>query len=396
MRWLFADPKNPVEAEYVREKVSAIDAWWQAFQAKAPDIRAVFESNRQWNLSAFMREHLEKIHARIMWEFGPAMRQPGHRLIVTPESARWLRPMVQTMLERAPKLDGWEFYQYRMAENAELAIQAVRARAGVDISKALIEASAAPGRKIDLYYSFPDLPDLDEQLAIQAAFVATESLMGEHVLDTWIGTIGLADGESGSGRPLALERAQATVGAIIRSFEDQLPSVRMQDIAVEGGWATVQLDPPEQAEDYPDRSDLISAVIRDVELFQAMHGSYPFASTCHSKVGELFCYLKIDASEVPSGQIVAFRSRFEDALNPALTEANVGCCIGGGSGLRYAYIDLALTDVGKAALLIRKVLSEKQAPPRTWLLFHDDDLAAEWVGIYPQTPPPPNGEEDDE
>jgi len=106
-------------------------------------------------------------------------------------------------------------------------------------------------------------------------------------------------------------------------------------------------------------------------------------------VHETFCYLKIDAADVPSGEIVNYRMRFEDALNPHLLEAGVGGCIGGGSGVRYAYIDLALTDVKHAAPIIRKTLSEQGAPIRSWLLFHDDDLAAEWIGIYADTPEPP-------
>ena len=76
----------------------------------------------------------------------------------------------------------------------------------------------------------------------------------------------------------------------------------------------------------------------------------------------MFCYLKLDASDLPSSEIVEFRSKFEDALNPALLDANAGGCIGGGSGLRYAYIDLALTDIKRAAPIIRKVLAEHQAP----------------------------------
>ena len=96
-----------------------------------------------------------------------------------------------------------------------------------------------------------------------------------------------------------------------------------------------------------------------------------------------------------SNEIVAFRSKFEDALNPALVEANAGGCIGGGSGLRYAYIDMAITDIKRATPIIRKVLAEHQAPTRSWILFNDDDLAAEWIGIYSKTPPPPEVESDE-
>jgi hypothetical protein len=389
MRWQFADPTNEEEAACVKEKVAAIDRWWQAFQSKASDIDKVFNGKSSFKLPQFMEDTLQAIHPGLMWEYGNALRGPGHRLVITPESQRFLRPMVRTILERAPKLEAWEFYPYRPAETAEQTIETVKARVGVEITGAVIDAAVVPGRKVDLAFAFPGHRFKDET-AMQAAFVATETLMGEQVLDTWIGRIELLDEESSEGgRPLPMDRAQATVAALIRGMIDQLPATRSADISVEEDWASVKLDAPEEAKDYPARSDLYVAATHDVELFQAMHGGLPFSSACHSKLHEMFCYLKIDAAEVDDGERVAFRSRFEDALNPLLVEAGLGGCIGGGTGLRYSYIDLALTDIKRAAPIIRKTLSHEQAPLRSWLLFHDDDYAAEWIGLYGQTPAPP-------
>ena len=50
---------------------------------------------------------------------------------------------------------------------------------------------------------------------------------------------------------------------------------------------------------------------------------------------------------------------------------------------------MALTDVNRAVQIIRNCLAQGRAPLRSWLLFLDDEFAHEWVGIYPQTPPPP-------
>jgi len=389
MRWLFADPNHADEAAYVKETVAAIDRWWQAFQSKTTDIDKLFQSQSSFKLPQFMEDTLQAIHPGLMWEYGKALRGAGHRLVITPESQRFLRPMVRTILERAPKIEGWEFYAYRPAETAEQTIETVKARVGCDITGAVIDASVAPGRKVDLAFAFPG-HRFKEETAMHSAFVATETLMGEQMLDTWIGRIELLDDESSEGRrPLPMERAQATVAALIRGSIDQLPATRAADISVEEGWATVKLDPPEEADDYPARSDLYVAATHEVELFQAMHGGQPFSSACHSKLHEMFCYLKIDAAEVDSSELVAFRSKFEDALNPLLVEAGVGGGIGGGTGLRYSYIDLALTDIKRAAPIIRKTLSQEQAPLRSWLLFHDDDYAHEWIGIYGQTPEPP-------
>jgi hypothetical protein len=388
MRWLFADPHNPDEAAQVREKLAAIDRWWQAFQAKASEFEALFKRRSEWDLPRFMEDTLQAIDERLMWEFGPAMRQEGHRLVITPESHRWLRPLVRTILERAPKVAGWEFYAYRLAETPEETIGMVKSRVEVDVSGALAEATIAPGRKIDVRYAFPTLSEIDEQTATNAAFVATETLMGEQVLDTWIGEIGLVDDPPRAGRALPLARAQATVAALIRSLIDQLPSKRRHELP-DGSWTTLKLQPPEPADDYPDRTDLIIANTSDLELFRAMHSGQPFSSSCHSRLGETFGYLKLDAAEVPWEGRIDFRAAFEDALRPALVGAGLGTIVGGGSGQRYAYTDLALTELKRAVPLIRQVLCEQSAPMRSWLLFCDDEYAREWVGIYGETPPPP-------
>lgn len=390
MRWLFADSNVPEEAAHVARTQAAIDRWWQAFQGKTSDLSALFSRRSDWDLPQWMADHLGAIHPQIMWEYGPAVRQPGHRLVITPESQRGLRPVVRTILQKAPKIAGWEFYGYRLPEDVPHTIEMVEARVGVNITGAVVDAAVGPGRKIDVLFAFPGQPGIDERMAMNAAFVATETLLGEQVLDTWIGGIGLLDGENGSGnRPLPLDRAQATVRALIESIQEQLPSVRTKDIGIEeAAWSSLELR-PQEADDYAARDDLWLATTTNVEMYQAAVRGFPFASACHSRVGEWFCYLKLDANDVPAEERVPFRSQFEDALNPELLAAGVGCCSGSGTGLRYSYIDLALTDIAKAVPVIRRVLAERRAPLRSWLLFLDSDLEAEWVGVYADTPPPP-------
>jgi hypothetical protein len=389
MRWYFADPANPRETAEKQRTLAAIDRWWQAFQARSTDLSRLFSRQTEFDIVSWMNDFLGAVHPHLCWEYGPGTRQQGHRLVITPESKRWLRPMLGTLLQRAPKIPGWEFYPNRLPEDVPQTIASVQGRTGLNITGALVQAQMGERRKIDLLWGFPSLRGADRDTLLNAAFIATEVLMGEQVLDMWIGGIDLLDGANvGQTRPLPMDRAQSTVGALIRGAQEQLPTTRAADISVEEGWYNVKLE-PDPADDYIGRGDLVVASTHSIEVFEAAHRGGIFVSACHSRLGEYFCYLKLDASQVPREHVVEFRSNFEDALNPQLLQAGVGCCIGGGSGLRYSYIDLALTDVNRAIPIIRQVLAHGRAPLRSWLLFFDDELAHEWVGVYPQSPEPP-------
>jgi hypothetical protein len=85
------------------------------------------------------------------------------------------------------------------------------------------------------------------------------------------------------------------------------------------------------------------------------------------------------------------KAEIEDALDAALRPRGLGCVVGGGTGLRYSYIDLALTDLGSAVAVVREVLRAGRLTRRSWLLFYDSEWAHEWLGVWEDSPPPPRG-----
>ncbi len=48
-------------------------------------------------------------------------------------------------------------------------------------------------------------------------------------------------------------------------------------------------------------------------------------------------------------------------------------------------------DLENAIPAIRQRLRAGNVPKRSWILFFDDTLAGEWIGIYDDTLPPPTG-----
>jgi hypothetical protein len=399
MRWLFHDPDDRAEAAARKRVLARINDWWDAFEDKAPALTDLFKGKRKWDLPGWMNDTLGAIDPHLMWEFGPAVRTTGHRLVITPESQTHLRPLVRTVLDRAPDLAGWEFYPYRLAEDLGHARSTVEGRTGGTLDGVTAELRIGAGNRIDLVFRSPATKGEDDREALNVGFVAAETLLGERALDRWVGAIEVAppvrgDARTRGGRAIPLERLKDTFDALVGSIRDRLPDRPYVDRPAGDKWSGIELR-PDKAPDYPGQTDLIVAMTRDVEVWKAAHAAAPFYSQRFSRCKETFAYVKIDGRHFRRGSEAADRGEIEDALDEALAKDGLGVHIGGGTGLMYSYIDLALTDLDRGVERARKTLRKLKVPERSWVLFFDADLAAEWVGVYPETPAPPGeaGEE---
>jgi hypothetical protein len=401
MRWQFGSESDPEFVANRKTVIDRIDTWWREFERSADQIAAAFSPGSQWNVAEWMIPRIHAVDPHMMWEFGPAVAGKGHRLVITPEAARHLRPLAASIIQRAPKLEGWEFYAYRLPEDAAMACQSVKARTGVDCSDYKVRIQRGESNCIDLCYFAPSITDDDDRDALKAAFVATESLLGEERLDKWVGTIDVGPIKTSSGlmslfrsgvsdpkHLISFDRTKETFDAVVRSIRDQLPPEphfkRLQNAL----WSTIQF-PPADSADYPQRSDLIVGVSMNPEMIVAAHSGGVFSSERFSRCGETFCYVKLDGSDGLEGSEFGDRGDIEDAINEALIQHNIGCSIGGGTGKQYSYIDLALTNASRGIQSVRQVLQTGKAPVRSWIQFFDSDLVAEWIGVYDNSPPPP-------
>lgn len=385
MRWRFPDPKDISEGQARAAVEARISDWWRAFEGVAPRLGALFSGRDRWDLPAWMIEHLGAIDPALMWEFGPGMRG-GHRLVITPERERQLRPLTGAIVERAPVLSGWEFYTHRLAESVGDALATVQGRVGTDFASFRVTVRETADAGVDLVFWSRAFEKLGAKAAGDAAFVAAEALLGEEVLDSFVDAIEAAP-KPGPGDDVELGALASTVADKTESGRARLcpaPFGERADMA-----ATLwKLDPPERP-DYTHQHDLFVGKSTLPEMWMRAHSNRVFSSARFSRFGETFCFVKLDGSQGLDKGGFADKSEIEDALDAALQPAGLGAHVGGGTGRRYSYVDLALRDVDRAIPLIREVLRSGRAPRRTWLLFFDDALRDEWVGIWEDTPQPP-------
>jgi hypothetical protein len=185
-----------------------------------------------------------------------------------------------------------------------------------------------------------------------------------------------------------LDRLKETLDALIDSIREQLPPCPNHEWVEGAEWTTWELT-PEQADDYVEQRDLFVGKSANPSLWTAAHSGGLFFSERFSRCGETFCYFKLDGSQGLGEEGFTDKSEMEDALDAVLKPDGLGCYFGGGTGLRYSYIDLGLTNVNKGIQVIRQRMQAGNVPKRSWILFFDSDLAAEWVGVYDDSPPPP-------
>jgi hypothetical protein len=363
-----------------------IDVWWSAFAANEAEINRCFRRQSELNLADWMHEHLQPVHPELMWEFGPGLRGAAHRLVITPESRRDLRPLVWELLARAPRLPGWEFYEYRPAESLEMAEMTVDARVGGTLAGVTVALRPGEHNLVDLTYVVP--VEWSDELAAKVAFVATETLVGEEALDRWIGAIEHTSQPVADFQPIGLAELREAVDRHIERVRNSLPAEPWYAVDLEAArWAAMENEPAE-ADDYEKQFDIFVAVTMALPVMQNALSSWLFDSVRHSQCGETFCYLKIDGVDGLDGCEFEDRGEIEDAINETIRPLALGSTIGGGTGRRYSYIELALVDVDDAWLALRARLTEARLPNRTWLMFHDSYLAAQAYGLYHDTPEP--------
>jgi hypothetical protein len=391
MRWLFYDSKNSSEARYHEETLDSIASWWTAFWGRRDDLAARLAGERRWDIPSWVRRNLKPIDLNLKWELAPG-DDGRNRFTITPESRRELRPLVDEILLRAPIAPGWEFASSRAAASVETALGMVKQRVDLDLSRARVLVTAGEFRGVCLAIDLGLDEPCSREDGLTAAFLASEYLVGEELLDRWIERLAIENGLT-SAHSVPLAEMHDRVQALVDALKEQRP--RESFAERQEPQSSVVLRMPEShirkleerargEEDFPRRTDILVATTPDPSLWNCAHSGRRFYSERYSRHGELFCYLKVDTAEG-----VLDTASVSTLLDESLRRAGLGCVIGSGEGQRYVYVDLALNAMRKGVQCMREALADADLPQRSWIQFFDSTLRGEWVGIYDNTPAPP-------
>src|SRR5690606_30012934 len=136
----------------------------------------------------------------------------------------------------------------------------------------------------------------DDDTANDEAFVLTESLLGEELLDCWIGAIEVepkrkpgflkrVEREKSDGvAAVPLERSQGAIRETIRAVRESFGDIAQS--AESDAWSILKLK-PERSDDYTKQKDLFVATTPSLPLWRASRGKRFYDARFGSK-GETF------------------------------------------------------------------------------------------------------------
>lgn len=344
---------------------------------------------------ASARAKLAELDERLELEVLGAL--PGPRTaVVSARMERRLRPMAEALVLRAPRTDQLRFVAHRPARSFSDSVAEVKASHGFDLANARARAGFSRGHLIDVVVYGPKFGGRGDDRCLDAADAAVESVLGERVMDEWIGDVA-AEPLPGGG-PLRvlnddpaptfpLSALPAAVSAAVEGLRAELPEPSRVPLPRDE-WTLFETE-PEPAHDYAAQDDVALAASALPEMLKCFLEGSPFSSLRFTRGGERFAYLKLDVHDVPFERRLGQRNLLEERLARALQDGKHGAVVGNGLGLRYAYLDIALSPEREALAIACQVARDLEVPRRSWLLFCDSDWAGEWVGVWPDSPSPP-------
>ncbi len=371
MRWRYLFDKDDPDFQKKEEKLKRIKNFWIAFEKICLPHWEMRDIDKEAlnNFAQWMQKQLALIDENLMWEAHIAEDNTTN-LVITAESIYSNSELAKSVIDAAPKWEGWNFLSHRLATKPENLSTYCENVANFELPDDLrAPFTKTEWNKIELTYYSNKFGMMNVAESVEKCLLLSQYALGEEMFERWIDIVlpvkhasvpGKIFGQifgkkTQSKENFSLDVLSIECEKLKKSIVDTLPDTYVSEIV-----------PSEKNE--------------DCTYWSA--GMY-FHSECHSKKNEVFCFIKSIPFDYDSDYAQEKRKEFEVDLDCELRDQNLGCVLGTGAGQASMFVDLVLTDVELAVPVLQKVVRKYALPEGTWLLFYDSHHCEEWVGLNP-------------
>jgi hypothetical protein len=223
--------------------------------------------------------------------------------------------------------------------------------------------------KIDISVWHPSIKRLPEKARFMALFLMLDELLGEHGTQNWIGEIKFCEDQLKKSIPIAELRDLIAEARQEHGWEKYPPTDTYSGYRLkeqEGDWL---------------RSDTVAGSSR---YFRLLGDYFDEQGPCAHPLPDLgidLVFIAIPTQHFPKGTEVNGRGEIEDDLIAALEAEASGISLGGATGNKNCYIDLALYDGDRSLEIIKTVLRKHRVPKQTKIHFFTSDRAKEVISV---------------
>ena len=285
--------------------------------------------------------------------------------------------------------------RFQAALDCPAALARVRDASGIDLSRARARTGFGRGHLLEIVIYVPGGRGSSEES--EQAEELVRLLVGEESFERWVGSVSATP--TARGGPLAVlnsnpeerialpvaelrETVQAAIAGVLRGLTPLAASAAPDS----EDWIAFELE-PEPALDFAAQDDLLLCSTRVPELKKSFLRGEPFFSGRFSNSGALFAYLKYELATNDAQAWLAERARYESALLRSTGPEQVAL-VGLGLGIRYGYLDVAVSDPDCIHERLLPALRDSNISRRAWILFCDSELERMVVPVYADSPEP--------
>lgn len=390
MRVLFLDPNDPAEASFASEVKELAERFYGEVQR---------ELANGGELPDFCIQEFRLAACCYAPECFPESSTPELPILVLRGESPPLQPLAEWVVGLAPETLSVKVVGSTPPFRPSVAFGRVPQTAGVDLRGMRFRVGVGRGHLLELVAHLPKralLPDIrntpaEAREAIEGAVEGlVEDLLGQELFERWVGEISYEQMPTNTGLRLVGSRQERALHAASELYS----TVRAVEADIHAGlsqmpwsenygatWSMLELEPSESLRGQR-QPDLAVAVTCFPELVHCFLSGASFDSRRFSARNERFVVVAV---LVPGAQAVRFSAKecLEKAFDQRLRTAQLGAVIGVGTGVRYLYFTLALSELADGVPLLRSELRKVVGVERASLLFMDNEWANEWVELFP-------------
>lgn len=331
-----------------------VEGFWKWYEKRAEYFYKQLDEGNALKISDEVVANVEKYLPGMAWVFGPGAEDKGHSFTLTAEGDEDSQKLTEYWLNRAPKLEGWTFYDARQPGNVEdITIRYDQQKFAA--KETLIKVSPdKENLSFDMEFWHPGFAKIERNHKFSLTFLWLDEALGEKGTGNWLGRLTFP-----KEKPEPSETT-ISIGALKDFIENHTKTNDWKQKL--GNWSIYQLKPDKEKKTL--RSDVYLGV---TSTFTPLNDYFEKMAPAGKKkdpfleLGAHYLFVTIDLRNQPESieSPLEFRNSIADSFEEALIEAHAGEMIGGATGVNHVYIDLIIYDKKLAVPIIKKIIKAK-------------------------------------